>query len=192
MPTLYHTVYKLPLQSALRAASLTNVAQVVVLLACAFLIDRTGRRNWTVAAFVISAALLAGLAFTGAGSLVAVIVVATLAYGIVGSNAAVLYLYTPEIYPTRMRAIGTGLATLAEPGWHRRSGPRCRPDRRLARRPLGLCDVARCWRRSVPLRPGDDRNTRQETGRHRRLTNRRAEGQPAPMRDAPQSGCRTD
>jgi MFS transporter, putative metabolite:H+ symporter len=24
---------------------------------------------------------------------------------------AVLYLYTPEIYPTRMRAIGTGLAT---------------------------------------------------------------------------------
>lgn len=111
MPTLYHTVYKLPLQSALRAASLTNVAQVVVLLACAFLIDRTGRRNWTVAAFVISAALLAGLAFTGAGSLVAVIAVATLAYGIVGSNAAVLYLYTPEIYPTRMRAIGTGLAT---------------------------------------------------------------------------------
>jgi MFS transporter, putative metabolite:H+ symporter len=24
---------------------------------------------------------------------------------------AVLYLYTPEIYPTRMRAIGTGVAT---------------------------------------------------------------------------------
>ena len=31
--------------------------------------------------------------------------------GSVGSINAVLYLYTPEIYPTRMRAIGTGLAT---------------------------------------------------------------------------------
>lgn len=111
MPTLYHTVYQLPLQSALRAASLTNIAQVLVLLVCAFLIDRIGRRNWTVTAFVLGAILLAGLALTGAGSVVAVIAVATLAYGIVGSNAAVLYLYTPEIYPTRMRAIGTGLAT---------------------------------------------------------------------------------
>ena len=29
----------------------------------------------------------------------------------IGSVNAVLYLYTPEIYPTRMRAIGTGAAT---------------------------------------------------------------------------------
>src|SRR4029078_12588451 len=40
-----------------------------------------------------------------------VMVLATLSYGIVGSNNAVVYLYTPEIYPTRMRAIGTGIAT---------------------------------------------------------------------------------
>ena len=40
-----------------------------------------------------------------------VIVIATLGYGLVGSVNAVVYLYTPEIYPTRMRAIGTGLAT---------------------------------------------------------------------------------
>ena len=35
----------------------------------------------------------------------------TISYGIVGSANAVLYLYTPVIYPTRMRAIGTGAAT---------------------------------------------------------------------------------
>ena len=39
------------------------------------------------------------------------IILATLSYGIIGSANAVLYLYTPEIYPTRMRAIGTGVAT---------------------------------------------------------------------------------
>jgi len=32
-------------------------------------------------------------------------------YGVVGSPNAVLYLYTPEVYPTRMRVIGIGLAT---------------------------------------------------------------------------------
>jgi putative MFS transporter len=41
----------------------------------------------------------------------AVIILVTVAYGVVGSVNAVLYLYTPEIYPTRMRAIGTGAAT---------------------------------------------------------------------------------
>ena len=39
------------------------------------------------------------------------ITVVTLSYGVIGSANAVLYLYTPEIYPTRMRAIGTGAAT---------------------------------------------------------------------------------
>jgi putative MFS transporter len=30
---------------------------------------------------------------------------------VMGTTTVMLYLYTPEIYPTRMRAIGTGLAT---------------------------------------------------------------------------------
>lgn len=111
MPTLYHTVYALDLPDALRAASLTNVAQVAILLACAFCIDRVGRRRWAVAAFLIGGLLLAALAMRGSSSLVVVIILATMAYGIIGSINAVLYLYTPEIYPTRMRAIGTGLAT---------------------------------------------------------------------------------
>jgi MFS transporter, putative metabolite:H+ symporter len=64
-----------------------------------------------VAAFILGGALLAILGFLGAKSVLGVVILATLSYGIVGSTNAVLYLYTPEIYPTRMRAIGTGLAT---------------------------------------------------------------------------------
>jgi MFS transporter, putative metabolite:H+ symporter len=111
MPSLYNTVYHLPLQQALRAASMTNVAQVALLLVCALVVDRTGRRNWTVTAFLAGGILLAVLGFAGAGSVMAVMILATLSYGVVGSANAVLYLYTPEIYPTRMRAIGTGFAT---------------------------------------------------------------------------------
>jgi len=111
MPSLYNTVYHLDLRHSLRAASLTNVAQVAILLVCALCIDRIGRRTWTVAAFIVGGALLAILSFVGAHSVLSVLILGTLSYGIIGSTNAVLYLYTPEIYPTRMRAIGTGLAT---------------------------------------------------------------------------------
>jgi putative MFS transporter len=111
MPSLYNTVYRLGLRESLRAASLTNVAQVIILLFCAFSIDRIGRRNWTVASFILGGALLAALGLLGSQSVVNVMILGTLSYGVIGSANAVLYLYTPEIYPTRIRAIGTGLAT---------------------------------------------------------------------------------
>jgi putative MFS transporter len=111
MPTLYTTVYHLGLPQALRAASMTNVAQVVLVLLCAMVIDRTGRKYWMMGAFGFGAVLLSVLAFGGTQDVSWVIVFSTLSYGLVGSIAAVVYLYTPEIYPTRMRAIGTGVAT---------------------------------------------------------------------------------
>ncbi len=111
MPSLYNTVFHLGLKQSLRAASMLNVAQVAVLLVCAFAIDRVGRRTWTIASFILSAILLASLGFGGEPSVTRVMILVTLSYGIIGSANAVLYLYTPEIYPTRMRAIGTGLCT---------------------------------------------------------------------------------
>ena len=111
MPTLYNTVYDLDLQTSLRAASMTNVAQVILLFVCAFTIDRIGRRRWVTASFIGGAVMLGILGAFGAESVVALMVLGTLSYGIIGSTNAVLYLYTPEVYPTRIRAIGTGLAT---------------------------------------------------------------------------------
>ena len=61
MPTLYSSVYHLSLGQALRAGTLTNVAQVVILLGCAFEIDRIGRRAWTAGGFIAGAILLAML-----------------------------------------------------------------------------------------------------------------------------------
>lgn len=111
MPTLYTTVYHLALPQALRAASMTNVAQVFLVLICALVIDRTGRKHWVMGAFSLGAVMLGVLALGGTREVSWVIVFSTLAYGLIGSIAAVVYLYTPEIYPTRMRAIGTGVAT---------------------------------------------------------------------------------
>src|SRR5262249_32814732 len=111
LPSLYSTVYHLPLRQSLRAASMTNVAQVALLLVCVFCIDRIGRRAWTMAALLAGGGALLILGLAGSNSVRSVMVLAPLSYGIIGSVNAVLYLYPPEIYPTRMRAIGTGLAT---------------------------------------------------------------------------------
>jgi len=111
MPTLYSTVYGLGLQESLRAASMTNVMQVILLLVCAFTIDRIGRRRWVTASFILGAVMLGLLGGFGSGNVIALMVLGTLSYAIIGSTNAVLYLYTPEVYPTRVRAIGTGLAT---------------------------------------------------------------------------------
>lgn len=111
LPTLYTTVYHLGLPQALRAASMTNVAQVALVLLCAMVIDRTGRKYWMMGAFGLGAMMLSVLAFGGTQDVSWVIIFSTLSYGLIGSIAAVVYLYTPEIYPTRMRAIGTGVAT---------------------------------------------------------------------------------
>ena len=111
MPTLYNQEYGLTIAQSLRAGTLNNVAQVAILLGCAFAIDRIGRRRWATVCFVAGAVLLLTLGSFASGSVAAVIVLVTLSYGIVGSVNAVLYLYTPEVYPTRMRAIGTGSAT---------------------------------------------------------------------------------
>jgi len=97
LPTLYSSIYHLNLKTSLRAASLTNIAQVLVLLVCASVIDRLGRRNWTIACFFAGAVLLGGFGISGVHGVEFLIAVATLSYGIVESANAVLYMYTPEI-----------------------------------------------------------------------------------------------
>lgn len=111
LPSLYKTVYHLPLQEALRMASLSNVLSTIAVLACALLIDRVGRRKWALCSFMVCGGLLAALGIFGADSPYRVMALASSAYAVMGTTTVLLYLYTPEIYPTRMRAIGTGLAT---------------------------------------------------------------------------------
>jgi MFS transporter, putative metabolite:H+ symporter len=111
MATLYNTVYHLPLQTSLNAALMTNAMQVAVLLVCIFVIDRVGRRAWMTACFIIGGLLLAPLGLFGADDVTRVMVLVTLSYGVMSTVNTVLYLYTPEIYPTRMRALGTAAGT---------------------------------------------------------------------------------
>jgi putative MFS transporter len=111
LPSLYKTVYHLPLGESLRLASMSNVLSVVFVFVCAFLVDRVGRRRWVLSAFIVSGLLLAALFLGGAKSAYSVMLLGSTAYAVMGTATILLFLYTPEIYPTRMRALGTSMAT---------------------------------------------------------------------------------
>ena len=111
-PTLYSTVFKLPLQQALLLPLLTLLVSVSTGLVVAILIDRTGRRVWFAGAFLLTAIPLLILWLLGAGSVSLVWWFVTIGAWFIATNAGALYLYTPELYPTRMRAFGSSMASV--------------------------------------------------------------------------------
>jgi putative MFS transporter len=111
LPTLYRETFQLPLQTSLAYGLLTSVAGVVAAVICALLIDKVGRKRWYALAFLVAALPLALLAILGAESATQVLVLAGLSYAVVQTITFSLYLYSAELYPTRLRALGTGLGS---------------------------------------------------------------------------------
>jgi putative MFS transporter len=111
LPTLYRQVFKLPLQTSLAYGWTTSAFGVLASIACALLIDKVGRKPWYTAAFFIGTIPLLGLAYLGATSAVEVLVLATCVYAVIQTISFSLYLYSAELYPTRLRAIGTGFGS---------------------------------------------------------------------------------
>jgi putative MFS transporter len=111
LPTIYRTVFKLPLEDALNYALVTQAAGLFTSFACALLIDRVGRRLWFAMAFAGAAAALLTLWWIGAGSAERILAFAILTNMCVSTLSLALYLYTAELYPTRIRALGTATGT---------------------------------------------------------------------------------
>jgi putative MFS transporter len=111
IPTLYREVYHLTLQQSLNYAIAAPAGSVLGSLICALMIDRTGRRYWFMGAFFLVAAGLVQLWAVGAGTAFGML----LGYGFcsmwLGSINMSIFLYTAEIYPTRMRALGVSWAS---------------------------------------------------------------------------------
>ena len=118
LPTIYRNVFKVSLEQALNYGLINNVIILIATLSCALLIDRTGRKAWFTGAFVLAGCSLCLLGYLGASSADTVFVLTGLTlFGITSLNLAI-YLYTPELYPTRLRAQGVGIAL----AWSRVAG----------------------------------------------------------------------
>ncbi|MGH3391532.1 MAG: MFS transporter [Actinomadura sp.] len=106
LPTLYTKIFKLDLGTALTYNAISNVAGLLGCLVVALVIDRVGRRPILAIGLGGAAVALLVLAASGAGSGVQVAVWASITSLFVYATNVSLYLYTPELYPTRNRALG--------------------------------------------------------------------------------------
>ena len=106
LPTLYGQVFHLSVGTSLAYSVATSLAGIFGCLIIALTIDKIGRRAAITAGLLGSAIALGVLAATGAASASNVLLwSATSAVFIFAVNLA-LYVYTAELYPTRMRALG--------------------------------------------------------------------------------------
>jgi putative MFS transporter len=111
LPTIFRTYYKFSVADALRSGVIINIAGLAGAFGCAMLVDRMGRRAWFILAYALGAAPLIGLWMRGAADPRVVIVLVAISFTFISGNSMLVYLYTTEIYPTRLRSLGTGAAS---------------------------------------------------------------------------------
>ncbi len=111
LPTLYKQVFHLPLQTALAYGWITSGVGVIASIICALMIDKVGRKPWYATAFLLATVPLLTLSWLGATSAIEVLILATATYAILQTITFSLYLYSAELYPTRLRAVGTGFGS---------------------------------------------------------------------------------
>jgi putative MFS transporter len=90
---------------------ITQIAGMIGTLICALTIDYVGRRPYFAVSFCVAAVSLGMLAMQPSPTAQQVLLYVTAAYFFVSTINIGVYLYTPELYPTRARALGVGTAT---------------------------------------------------------------------------------
>ncbi|MCC6777435.1 MAG: MFS transporter [Hyphomicrobiales bacterium] len=111
LTTVYRTVFLLPLDVSLRYGLITQVTGLLGTLICALTIDQVGRRLWFALSFAAATLALGALAMFPTPTAEQVMICMTVAYFFISTINIGVYLYTPELYPTRVRAFGVGTAT---------------------------------------------------------------------------------
>ena len=112
MPTIYRTVYKLPLEVTLQYGFLSSISSVIGALTGIYIIDKVPRRVLFTTCFLGSATALILLgAILDRITVPAVVAIATFGQFSMSFISNAVYVYIPELYPTRMRALGSGVAS---------------------------------------------------------------------------------
>jgi putative MFS transporter len=112
LPTIFRTVYQLPVQQALGYGLIINMVGLAGPLVCMLLIDTLGRRGSFVIAFLGGGICMVALWYLGASrTATEVLILGAIGYFFLAFLLTGVYVYIPETYPTRMRALGTGTAS---------------------------------------------------------------------------------
>jgi putative MFS transporter len=110
-PTLYVDVYHLSVEQSLNVAAWTGVAYGCTPLVFAVILDRVGRRPTGIA--IASATLLvtASVALLGNGGGLLSVVLIGIGWVSSGSSFTLLWPYTAEVFPTKVRSTALGMCS---------------------------------------------------------------------------------
>ncbi|MGW5499923.1 MFS transporter [Streptomyces rochei] len=109
LPTIYEDHFDLGLSTALLYSTVTSCAGLAGCLIVALTVDRVGRRNTVIWCMAAAALCLILLGLTGGDSATGVLAWTSLAAVFLFGSNICLYLYTPELFPTRIRALGSSV-----------------------------------------------------------------------------------
>jgi putative MFS transporter len=107
LPSIYISAYHLSLPDALKYTSITTGAGLFGCLVAALIVERVGRKLAITISFLTAAAGLFVLGVLGGHSAPQVLLWTAIGAAFNYAVNVLLYLYTPELYPTRVRALGT-------------------------------------------------------------------------------------
>jgi putative MFS transporter len=110
LPSIYRGVFHLPLQQALNYGFIQTGATLVGTLLTVFTIDALGRKPLFIAGLLGTALPLLSFAVFGASSAETVLVRICITYFFLSTLVLALGMYTAEIYPNNMRALGSGVS----------------------------------------------------------------------------------
>jgi MFS transporter, putative metabolite:H+ symporter len=108
LPTLWRTVYGMSVAEALHYQSLYAIIAAPGFLITIFLIDYIGRRRMFLLGLGVGGVMMLLLGFYPSPSPALVLVILSLSQLAVGMLALALSTYTAELYPTELRALGSG------------------------------------------------------------------------------------
>ncbi|WP_239498107.1 MFS transporter [Ralstonia sp. GX3-BWBA] len=110
LPTIYKTVYHAPLQVALNLAAAASALGVVGSVVCALVVDKVGRKPVINVSFALCALALALAGVFHDSTVYVVATFCALAMAFLSSGFITAYVYTPELYPTSIRAMACGVS----------------------------------------------------------------------------------
>jgi putative MFS transporter len=110
LPSIYRTVYKLPVSDALRYSVISALIGTIGSIAVAFLIDKTGRKPWFTTALLLGSVPLFLLWNAGQMAPFDVVVRVSACLICINSVSISLGMFTAENYPAHLRAFGGGIA----------------------------------------------------------------------------------